>query len=117
MKNTINKLYKIALSYDKDNSDIVNIKVSELKSDNDYSTKFYIDLYYKMTKGQLRKEYDKLNKESSKIIEQFISDGRGDEKPSEYLRKTDPLSLLAFKNFTKRSALQYVKKEKYDGYL
>jgi hypothetical protein len=46
-----------------------------------------------MTPTQINKAIDKYKEQSRKINEQFIDAGRGNERPSEYLRKNDPLKL------------------------
>ena len=46
-----------------------------------------------MTAGQINKELDKLDQIDHDLTEQMIAIGRGHERPSEYLNKTDPLSL------------------------
>jgi hypothetical protein len=46
-----------------------------------------------MTKGQINKNLDRLDKEFFAVIDKLISEGRGSEKGSETLVKTDPLSL------------------------
>lgn len=43
--------------------------------------------------SDINKELDRLGEESSKLTQAMIDAGRGSEPPSEYLRKTDPLSL------------------------
>lgn len=45
-----------------------------------------------MTPGQINRELDRLDKESSKITDQLIAAGRGSERPSETRTKTDPLA-------------------------
>lgn len=37
--------------------------------------------------------YEKLSKESSALCDQMIAEGRGHERPSDYEKKTDPLSV------------------------
>jgi hypothetical protein len=48
-----------------------------------------------MTAGEINKELDKLDLLSSKNTDAFIEAGRGDERPSDYRHKGDPLSLEA----------------------
>lgn len=48
-----------------------------------------------MTPGEINKELDRLDRQASKVCDQFIAAGRGHERPSEYLKKDDPLSLEA----------------------
>jgi hypothetical protein len=45
-----------------------------------------------MTAGAINKELDRLDEQDSALGRQMIDAGRGHERPSEYLRKTDPLS-------------------------
>ena len=46
-----------------------------------------------MTAGEINKELDRLDTHDSALTDQMIADGRGFERPSDYFRKTDPLSL------------------------
>jgi hypothetical protein len=48
-----------------------------------------------MTAGEINKELDRLDTLRSANTRAFIDAGRGHERPSEYLTKTDPLSLAA----------------------
>jgi len=50
-----------------------------------------------MTGSQINKELDKLEKESSLINREFIDAGRGSERPSEWMKKTDELSVRSQK--------------------
>src|SRR5579859_578445 len=59
-----------------------------------------------MTAGQINKALDKIDAEDSKLTDQMIADGRGYERPSEYLNKTDPLSRKIKANHDKRMELQ-----------
>lgn len=45
-----------------------------------------------LTAGQINKELDDLDRQSSKIVDKMIAAGRGQEKPTETRRKDDPLS-------------------------
>lgn len=47
----------------------------------------------RMTAGQINKALDRLEKESSKITDELIAAGRGNQRPSEMRNLTDPLSL------------------------
>jgi hypothetical protein len=47
---------------------------------------------HEMTSGQINKELDALDATSSAITREFIEAGRGSERPSETIQKTDPLS-------------------------
>jgi hypothetical protein len=48
-----------------------------------------------MTAGEINKELDRLDARSRKNTEAFIAAGRGHERPTDYQRKTDPLSVEA----------------------
>jgi hypothetical protein len=56
-----------------------------------------------MSWRQINTELDKLDRETSRITDELLAAGRGDEKPSETLRKTDPLS-SRFQNTADRQA-------------
>ena len=58
-----------------------------------------------MTPGEINKELDRLYKRGSKNTRAFIEAGRGHERPSEYLKQTDPLSLEAGSIFDRSTAL------------
>jgi hypothetical protein len=58
-----------------------------------------------MTAGEINKALDKIDAESSKLTRQFIDAGRGHERPSEYLRMSDPLAMKAQELHKKRTAL------------
>jgi len=66
-----------------------------------------------MTPGQINKELDKLSKESSKLMDDFIEAGRGRERPSEYLKKSDPLSSKARALYDRKTDLQFEIKRRY----
>lgn len=66
-----------------------------------------------MTGGQINKSLDKLSLESSKINDKFISSGRGQEKPSEILTKSDSLSLAYRLNNEKMNALRNEMERRY----
>jgi hypothetical protein len=55
---------------------------------------------------RLRKELAFLEDESSRLLDQMIAEGRGTEKPSEYLRKKDPLAAALKTNYERREALR-----------
>jgi hypothetical protein len=59
-----------------------------------------------MTASNINKELDRLSSESSKLNAEFIAAGRGSEKPSEYLRKDDPLAMRAKRLFARETELQ-----------
>jgi hypothetical protein len=46
-----------------------------------------------MTAGAINKELDRLDARSSELTDRMIEDGRGNERPSDYRKKTDSLSL------------------------
>ncbi len=58
-----------------------------------------------MTPAQINKELDKLGKESSHVNALLISDGRGNERPSEIRTKGDQLSLRWKANTDRMSIL------------
>ncbi len=45
-----------------------------------------------MTAGQINQELDKIDAERSKLADQMIAEGRGNERPTDYQNKNDPLS-------------------------
>jgi hypothetical protein len=59
-----------------------------------------------MTAGEVNKELDRLRAESSQITQEFIAAGRGNERPSEYLKKTDPLSVRAKESADRMQAVR-----------
>jgi hypothetical protein len=59
-----------------------------------------------MAASQINKELDKLSEQSSKLGQEMIDAGRGHERPSEYLKMTDPLSIELRKNSDRRQALR-----------
>lgn len=52
-----------------------------------------------LTPAEIRRKYEALSKRKRKNTDDFIAAGRGDERPSEYLRKNDPLSVEARRIF------------------
>jgi len=58
------------------------------------------------TPTELAKKWTALQKRRNRNTEAFIAAGRGDERPSEYLRKKDPLSLEALSIFDDATALE-----------
>lgn len=60
-----------------------------------------------MTNGQLNSEDKRLSAIGSKITDEFIRDGRGHERPSDWFSKTDPLSLAARALGARRDAIVY----------
>ena len=59
-----------------------------------------------MTASEINKALDKLDKERSAITDEFINTGRGHERPSDYLKLSDPLSLRARDNFDAYTAIR-----------
>lgn len=59
-----------------------------------------------MTAGAINKELDRLDEQNSALGRQMIDQGRGYERPSEYLRMTDPLSMELRRNSDRRMALR-----------
>ncbi len=59
-----------------------------------------------MTAGAINKELDRLDAQSSALGQQMIDAGRGYERPSEYLRMTDPLAMELRRNSDRRLALR-----------
>jgi hypothetical protein len=59
-----------------------------------------------MTPAQLNRELDALDRRRSRNTDAFIAAGRGEERPSEYLTKSDPLSREAREIFDRSSALR-----------
>jgi lysophospholipase L1-like esterase len=58
-----------------------------------------------MTPAQINTELDKLDKLDSALTDEMIAAGRGHERPSEYLRATDPLSVEMRDIFGRRTKL------------
>ena len=59
-----------------------------------------------MTASQINKELDKLSAQNSQLGQLMIDAGRGYERPSEYLKMSDPLSMELRKNADRRMALR-----------
>jgi hypothetical protein len=59
-----------------------------------------------MTAAEINKELDKLDAQDSTLGDLMIEGGRGHERPSEYLRMTDPLSTELRKNSDRRQDLR-----------
>lgn len=59
-----------------------------------------------MTAAEINKELDKLNAQDSTLGDLMIEGGRGHERPSEYHRMTDPLSMELRKNSNRRQDLR-----------
>ena len=59
-----------------------------------------------MTAAEINKELDKLNEQDSTLGSLMIEGGRGYERPSEYLKMTDPLAMELRKNFDRRQDLR-----------
>lgn len=59
-----------------------------------------------MTASEINKELDKLHDQDSTLGRLMINAGRGHERPSEYLKMTDPLALELRKNAERRKDLR-----------
>lgn len=59
-----------------------------------------------MTAAEINARLDRLDKQDGEITDAFIAAGRGSERPSDYLRKDDPLSKSARDNSDARSELR-----------
>lgn len=59
-----------------------------------------------MTPGEINRELDCLDARRSRNTDAFIAAGRSEERPSEHLRKDDPLSLEARAIHDRSSALR-----------
>lgn len=66
------------------------------------------------TPAELKKKYAAARKARDRITEEFIADGRGQERPSDYRMKTDSLSKRANANDALMSELRF-EAEKYVG--
>lgn len=61
----------------------------------------------------INRELEKIRQLESKLTNKFIAAGRGNERPSEYLTKSDTLALEARALFDRKSALLYEAKRRY----
>lgn len=59
-----------------------------------------------LTPAQINRELDALDRRRSRNTDAFIAAGRGEERPSEYLSKEDPLSKEAREISDRMSALR-----------
>jgi hypothetical protein len=59
-----------------------------------------------LTAGQINKALDKVDKASSKLVDEFIAAGRGRELPSETMTKSDPLARKYVQLWEERSQLR-----------
>lgn len=59
-----------------------------------------------MTAGEINKELDKLGEQRDRLGQQMIDAGRGHERPSEWLRLNDPLSIELRNNSDRRDKLR-----------
>lgn len=59
-----------------------------------------------MTASEINRELDRIDARRSRNTDAFIVAGRGEERPSEYLAKDDPLSLEARAIHERASALR-----------
>ena len=60
-----------------------------------------------MTKSELKRKFASIRKQDARLCDAMIAAGRGNERPSEYLRKDDALSLKARELSSIRSGLEY----------
>jgi hypothetical protein len=66
-----------------------------------------------MNASAINKALDKLDKENSKILDDMIVAGRGNELPSDTLKKDDPLAQRFKDNYHQSSALRYEIERRY----
>lgn len=66
-----------------------------------------------MTASAINAELDKLDAQDSKLGDAMIAAGRGYERPSEYLKMSDPLSLELRKNSDRRFELRFEIERRY----
>jgi hypothetical protein len=66
-----------------------------------------------MRASEINRELDKIERRSANNTDAFLVAGRGHERPSEYLKKTDPLSLEALAIFEQRSAIRAEMERRY----
>lgn len=66
-----------------------------------------------MTAAEINRELDKLEGQSSTLGSLMIEAGRGHERPSEYLRMTDPLAMELRSNSDRRYALRIEISQRY----
>jgi hypothetical protein len=59
-----------------------------------------------MTASQINKELDAISEKQGNLTTEFIEAGRGNETPSEYLKKDDPLAARARELFSRASDLR-----------
>jgi len=59
-----------------------------------------------MQGSAINSELDRLDRESSQLNDQMIAAGRGHERPSEYLKMSDPLATKLRANYERRMALR-----------
>lgn len=62
---------------------------------------------FRMTAGEINRELDRLDAKSSKNTRAFIDAGRGHERPSDYLDKTDKLSREARAIYDRQNDLHH----------
>lgn len=66
-----------------------------------------------MTAGEINKALDRIDAKSSQLTDKFIKAGRGNERPSDYLSKSDALSTKARELHEARRTLQIEKEMRY----
>ena len=60
-----------------------------------------------MTASQINKALEKLDQKGNALSQKMIDEGRGHERPSDYLSKTDPLSTALRENYEARMTLRH----------
>lgn len=66
-----------------------------------------------LTAAEINRELDKLDGQNSALGDLMIEAGRGYERPSEYLKMTDPLAMELRKNSDRRHTLQIESSRRY----
>ena len=66
-----------------------------------------------MSAPEINRSLDKLAAEGSRLTHEMIEAGRGNERPSEYMEMTDPLSVRLRSNLERRSALRIEVERRY----
>jgi hypothetical protein len=66
-----------------------------------------------MTAGELNKELDRLDKINSQLMHEMVAAGRGNERPSEYLKMDDPLANKLRAEYQKRMQIRNEMERRY----
>jgi len=66
-----------------------------------------------MLASEINKALDKLDTEDSRLTHEMIAAGRGNERPSEYLQMTDPLSMRLRDNWERKKELYRERDRRY----